>query len=180
MKKIIISLFSVVIAAGSMAQKLTTTSAVVSFDATTPKDALPKAENKTVIASLDKSTGAILFEAAVNNFSFTNGMIQNHFNGKKWMNSAEFPKFTFAGKIDDLNKVKFANDGVYNVTISGNLTVKGIGKSLSAPATITIANGVVKAISSFSIELADYGITGGAMDSGKVAKEPKIIVSTQF
>ena len=93
MKKLIV-FFSLLTSTGSiMAQKVTTTSAVVSFDATTPKDALPKADNKTVIASFDKATGAVAFEAAVNNFAFSNPKIQEHFNGANWMNSSSFPKF---------------------------------------------------------------------------------------
>ena len=98
MKKAILFFSFAAIAMGAMAQKVTTTSGVVSFDATTPKDALPKAENKTVIASLDKTTGVLAFEAAVNNFAFSNPTIQDHFNGEKWMNSASFPKFSFTGR----------------------------------------------------------------------------------
>lgn len=163
-----------------MAQKSTTTSAVVSFDATTPKDALPKAENKTVIGSLDKTTGALAFEAAVNNFSFTNPKIQDHFNGEKWMNSAAFPKFTFAGKVTNLNKIKFKKDGVYHVKVSGNLTIKGISKPVSAPAKVTVKSGVVSAVTKFSIKLSDYNITGQPIDAGKIAKQPKITVSATF
>ncbi len=121
MKKSILFLSFIAITGSVMAQKATTTSAVVTFDATTPKDALPKAENKAVIASLDKTTGAVAFEAAVNNFAFTNPMIQEHFNGEKWMNSAAFPKFTFTGKIDKLSKVNFTKNGDYDVEVSGNL-----------------------------------------------------------
>src|SRR6187549_3285492 len=120
MKKSIFFLSLIAITSASMAQKVVTTSAVVSFDATTPKDALPKAENKTVIASLDKTTGAVAFEAAVNNFAFSNPMIQEHFNGEKWMNSATFPKFTFTGKVDKLDKIKFNKNGSYDVNVSGN------------------------------------------------------------
>lgn len=180
MKKSILFLSFIAITAGAMAQKLTTTSAVVTFDATTPKDALPKAENKAVIASLDKTTGAVAFEAAVNNFSFTNAMIQDHFNGEKWMNAAAFPKFVFVGKVDKVNKIKFAKNGTYEVKVSGNLTVKGISKPVSAPATVTVTNGVVTATSSFSIKLKDYGITGQAIDAGKVAEKPTVSVSVQF
>jgi polyisoprenoid-binding protein YceI len=159
---------------------MTTTSATVSFDATTPIDALPKAENKTVIASLNKTTGAVLFEAAVNNFAFTNPTIQDHFNGEKWMNSAAFPKFTFSGKIDKLNKVKFNKDGVYKVTVTGNLVIKGVSKQIKAPGTITVAGGKAAAAAAFSIKLADYGISGAPIDGGKVAKEPKIVVAASF
>ncbi len=180
MKKTILFLSFVAIAGSVMAQKSTTTSAVISFDATTPKDALPKAENKTGIASLDKTTGAILFEVAVNNFAFSNPKIQEHFNDTKWLNSAEFPKFTFAGKIDKLSKVKFTKNGSYDVTVSGNLTVKGISKPVSATATIVVNGTAVTTSSAFTIKLADYGITGGPIDGGKVAAEPKITVSASF
>jgi len=180
MKKTILSLAIIAITSSVFAQNLTTTSATVAFDATTPIDALPKAENKTVIASLNKTTGAVLFEAAVNNFSFSNPKIQEHFNAANWMNSASFPKFTFSGKIDKLSKVKFAKDGVYKVTVSGNLTVKGVSKPVSTPATITVAGGKVSAATAFSIVLADYGITGAPIDGGKVAKEPKITVAASF
>ncbi|MBL7749122.1 MAG: YceI family protein [Chitinophagaceae bacterium] len=180
MKKTILSLAIIAITSSVFAQNLTTTSATVAFDATTPIDALPKAENKTVIASLNKTTGAVLFEAAVNNFSFSNPKIQEHFNAANWMNSASFPKFTFSGKIDKLSKVKFAKDGVYKVTVSGNLTVKGVSKPVSTPATITVTGGKVSAATAFSIVLADYGITGAPIDGGKVAKEPKITVAASF
>ncbi len=180
MKKSILFLSFFVIAISVMAQKVTTTSAVVIFDATTPKDALPKAENKAVIASLDKTTGTVMFEAAVNNFAFTNPMIQEHFNGDNWMKSATFPKFTFSGKIDKLKKVKFNKNGSYKVTVTGNLTVKNVTKPVSAPATIVVKDGTITSSSAFSIKLSDYGISGAPIDAGKVATEPKITVSAQF
>jgi polyisoprenoid-binding protein YceI len=180
MKKTILSLSLIFIAGSMFAQNLTTSSATVSFDATTPIDALPKADNKTVIASLNTTTGAVLFEAAVNNFAFSNPKIQEHFNGANWMNSASFPKFSFAGKIDKVSKVKFTKDGVYKVTVTGNLTVKGVTKPVKTPATITVTGGKVSAATGFSIVLADYGITGAPIDGGKVAKEPKITVAAAF
>ena len=180
MKKTILFLSFVAITTGSMAQKSTTTSAVVSFDATTPKDALPKAENKTVIGSLDKTTGVVVFEAAVNNFAFSNPKVQEHFNGANWMNSGSFPKFTFSGKIEKVNKVKFTKNGSYNVTVKGNLTVKGISKPVTSTGTITVKDGAVSTKSSFTIKLADYNITGQPIEAGKISTEPKITVSASF
>ncbi|MCY7311955.1 MAG: YceI family protein [Bacteroidota bacterium] len=180
MKKTILFFSLIIFAGGVMAQKVTTTSAVIGFDATTPKDALPKAENKAGIASLDKTTGVIMFEAAVNNFAFSNPKIQEHFNGAAWLNSAAFPKFTFTGKIDKLNKIKFNKNGVYDVTVSGNLTVKGISKPVSAKAKVTVTGTAVSAVSTLSIKLADYGITGQSIEAGKVATEPKVTVSVSF
>lgn len=180
MKKTILFLSLIIITGTVIAQKVTTTSAVVNFDATTPKDALPKAENKTVIASFDKATGALAFEAAVNNFAFSNPKMQEQFNGTKWMNSASFPKFTFAGKVDKINKVKFKKDGTYKVNVTGSLTVKGIAQPVSAPATVTVAGGVISTMSTFSIKLKDYDITGAQIDGGKVAQKPTITVTASF
>ncbi|HMU73825.1 MAG TPA: hypothetical protein PKD93_13855, partial [Ferruginibacter sp.] len=66
-------ILALVMATGSLfAQKKTTTSAVISFDATTAIDALPKADNKTAIASLDTKTGKLAFEVTIKNFAFSN------------------------------------------------------------------------------------------------------------
>src|SRR5260221_13583892 len=100
MKKTILVL-AITAASGILfAQTKTTTSATVKFDATTEKDEMPMAENKTVIGSIDTKKGELAFEAAVKNFSFSNPRMQEHFNSANWMNSGEFPKFSFTGTID--------------------------------------------------------------------------------
>jgi len=180
MKKTILSLALVMATGLLFAQKKTTTSATVNFDATTPKDALPKAENKTVIASLDTKTGAVAFEAAIKSFAFTNPMIQDHFNSKGWMDSDQFATATFKGTITNLKDVKFNKDGTYAVTVSGDLTIHGETKPVEAKGTIVVAGGKIKATSDFTINLDDYKVTGGAIAAGKVAKEPKISVVAEF
>lgn len=159
------------------AQKKTTTSATVKFDAATPSDALPVAENKTVIASLDTKTGAVAFEAQIKGFNFSNAMMQDHFNSAKWMDSEKNPTSTFTGKITDLSGVKFDKDGTYKVAVEGELSMKGISKPLSGKATLVVKGGAIHATSDFTIKLTDYTI-GNA--GGKVADEPKISVSADF
>lgn len=180
MKKTILFLSFVAIAGGVLAQKKTTTSGTVAFDASTAIDALPKAENKTVTAALDTKQGSIAFEATVKNFAFSNPMIQDHFNGEKWLNSDAFPKFSFKGKIDDLSKVDFAKNGSYTVPVTGDLTIRGVTKPLSTPATIVVKGDALSTSAEFSIKLSDFGISGVPIDAGKVAKEPKIIVAADF
>jgi polyisoprenoid-binding protein YceI len=177
MKKTILILSFAVFTGTVFAQKKTTTSATVAFDASTSIDALPKAENKTVIAAINTATGAVAFEATVKNFAFTNPMIQEHFNGANWMNSDKFPSFTYKGTITDLSAVDFTKEGSYKVATEGTLTVKGVEKKVTTPATIVVKGGNVVATADFSIKLADYGITGAPIDGGKVAKEPKISIN---
>jgi Uncharacterized conserved protein len=180
MKKSLLILALVTMTGQLFAQKKTTSSATISFDATTDKDALPKAENKTVIGALDTKTGTVQFEAAVKNFAFSNPMMQDHFNGEKWMKSDAFPKFTFKGKIKDLSTVNFTTDGTYTAIVSGELTIKDETKDLKTPVKFVVSDGKITASTSFSIKLSDYNISGVPIEAGKVAKEPKISVAATF
>jgi polyisoprenoid-binding protein YceI len=180
MKKTILFLAFIAASGSLFAQKKTTTSATVSFDATTPKDAGPKADNKTVIGSIDTKTGDVAFEAAVKNFSFSSPKMQEHFNGANWMNSDQFPKFTFTGQIEKMSKIKFTKNGTYSVKVNGDLTIKGITKNTKVEGTITVAGGKIKVMTNFTILLADYNISGQPVEAGKVSKEPKISVSAEF
>ena len=162
------------------AQKKVTTSATVAFDASTSLDRQPKAENKTVVAAVDTKTGSVQFEAAVKNFAFSNPMMQQHFNGKSWMDSDAFPAFTFKGNIVNLSKVNFSKDGTYTANVEGVLTVKGKDQKVSTPATVIVNGNTMSANSDFTIKLEDYGVAGGSIESGKVSNEPKITVKADF
>jgi polyisoprenoid-binding protein YceI len=180
MKKVFFLFFLIATTGSLFAQKKTTTSATVKFDASTSIDELPKAENKTVIAMVNTTSGAVAFEAAVKNFSFSNPMMQEHFNGGNWMNSDKFPSFTYKGNITDLSSVDFTKDGTYNVTTEGVLTIKGVDQKLKAPATIVVKGNSVVASTDFSFKLSDFGIGGAPIDGGKVSKEPKVTVSAEL
>ncbi len=180
MKKILFLFILTGVTIFSQAQKKTTTSAIVTVDATTAKDNRTKTENKAVIASIDTKTGDLAFEAGVKNFSFANAEMQGHFNGPEWLNSDQFPKATFTGKFFKVNKIKFNRDGVYAATVEGTMTIKGIGKQLSVGGTVTVTGGKIKLNSTFTIKLSDFNISSMYIDNGKVSKEPKITVSAEF
>jgi polyisoprenoid-binding protein YceI len=165
---------------GIAQKKRTTTSATVNFDATTKIDALPKAENKTVVASLNTKSGDVAFEAIVKNFVFTNPKIQEHFNGKQWMDSDQFPKASFKGKIADVKKVKFNADGTYTANVQGKLTLHGVTNDVTAPVTFTVSGTQITAAAEFVVKCADYKVDGPAIGAGKVATDPKITVSATF
>lgn len=170
--------FALMLAGASVfAQAKKTTSATVSFDASTPADPVAKAENKTVIAAIDPKTGTVAFEAAVKNFAFENKKVEEHFNAERWLNSEKFPKFSFKGKIDNLKKVNFKKDGTYNVNVSGDLTVKETTKAFSAPATITVSGGKISTTSSFTVNLPSFGVMA---DGKKIATDAKVNVAAEL
>jgi polyisoprenoid-binding protein YceI len=180
MKKVILSLSIALFTIGVFAQKKTTTSAVIAFDASTSLDNLPKAENKTVIAAVDPTTGSVAFEASVKNFSFANPLMQKHFNSDSWLDSDKFPSFTFKGNLVNPAAVNFAKDGSYTTDVEGTITIKGIEKKIKVPATIVVKGGTFSATSKFTVKVKDYGITGTPIEGGKVSREPKITVSADF
>ncbi len=180
MKKTITILALLLTTGAVFAQKKTTTSATVSFDATTPKDNLPKAENKTVIGSLNTQTGDVAFEAAVKNFSFANPKMAEHFNGDNWMKSNSFPVISFSGKIEKINKLKLNKDGVYKVKVEGDMKIRDVSRKEKIEGTLTVTGGKIKVAADFKIKLADYNITGVPVESGKVSREPSVTVSAEF
>jgi polyisoprenoid-binding protein YceI len=180
MKKTFLILALVTLTGTLFAQRKTTTSATVAFNATTSLDHLPKAENKTVIAAIDTKTGVIQFEANVKNFAFANPTMQTHFNGDRWMNSDAFPTLSFKGNIVNASDLTLSKDGSYNATVEGTLSIRGKEQKIKVPANITVKDGVISATSDFTVKLADYEITGAPVEAGKVSKEPKISVWAEF
>jgi Uncharacterized conserved protein len=180
MKRTFLFLAIATISMMTFAQKKTSTSATIGFDASTAIDNLPKAENKTAIAAIDPAKNTVQFEAAIKNFAFANPRIQEHFNQKGWLNSDEFPKATFNGVITNPSAVNFNKDGTYNVTVEGELTIKGKTQKVTTPATIVVTGKTLKTTATFNIKLADFGVEGQPITAGKVSGEPKISVSAEL
>jgi len=180
MKRTILSLMIATVSMMAFAQKKTSTSAIIAFDASTSVDDLPKAENKTAIAAIDPAKNTVQFEAAIKNFTFSNPKIQEHFNQKSWLNSDEFPKATFNGVITNPSAVNFTKDGTYTVTVEGDLTIKDKTQKVKTQATIVVAGKTLRTNASFNIKLTDFGIEGQPITAGKVSAEPKISVSAEL
>src|SRR6186997_320861 len=180
MKRTILSLIIATVSMMAFAQKKTSTSAIIAFDASTSIDDLPKAENKTAIAAIDPLKNTVQFEAAIKNFAFSNPKIQEHFNQKNWLNSDEFPKATFSGVITNPSAVNFNKDGIYNVTVEGDLTIKDKTQKVKTPVTIVVAGKTLKTNATFNIKLAEFGVEGQPITAGKVSAEPKISVSAEL
>lgn len=156
------------------AQRIFTRSANVAFDATSNKS-LEEVDAKTNTGTIviDAGTGAVEAAVLMKSFQFEKALMQEHFN-ENYAESTKFPKATFKGKIADQSKVNFAQDGTYKISLSGNLTLHGVTKAVTAPATITVKGGKVAAQTDFSVTLADHGIAIPSLVADKVAKAAKV------
>lgn len=117
------------------------------------------ANNYKVVSTLDTETGNLVYSVPMQSFEFEKALMQKHFNSKGFLNTKKFPKAKFTGKITNLESVDFGQDGTYQATVAGDLSIKGETRSLNEKATIKVENGSVSLDSKMKVVLADYGIT---------------------
>jgi len=90
-------------------------------------------------------------------FEFKKALLEEHFN-EKYMESEEFPKSTFSGKIDNWEKINFEEGKIVDVLVSGTIEVHGVKKVITTNGTMQLNNGNINLLSNFSLTVADYNI----------------------
>ena len=107
--------------------------------------------------------------------------MQKHFNQDKFLDTKQFPKAKFTGKITNFNDIKWDADGTYDASIRGDLTIKGVSKSYSETGSITVSGSTIEAKSTFNVTLSDHGI---AFQDGKpstnIAKTVEITLIAEY
>ncbi|WP_158638377.1 YceI family protein [Panacibacter ginsenosidivorans] len=139
-----------------------------------------KGSNNEVVSLLNTTTGSIEFKIAIKSFHFPKQAMEDHFNNSDYMNSEQYPKASFSGKITNLSAVNFTKDGAYDVTVEGNLTIKDVTKPVAAKGVITVSNGKVIAQANFSVKRLDFHIVGESFMQKKIADEIQVTVNCQY
>jgi polyisoprenoid-binding protein YceI len=68
-----------------------------------------------------------------------------------------------------------SKDGTYNVN-EGDLTIHGITKKLTFPATLTVKGGKLSAASKFKLKVEDFNISIPGVVADKISKEVDVNV----
>jgi hypothetical protein len=136
-----------------------------------------KASTSTGASVYNASTGELAFSISISSFQFEKSLMQEHFNSD-YMESDKFPKATFKGKVQEQADV--SKDGVYPVTVTGDLTVHGVTQKRTIPGTITVKNGVVSMMSEFMVKCADHHITIPSIVFHNIAEIIKMNVSAAY
>ena len=140
-----------------------------------------QANNYTGISTIAPSTGDVVFSVPMQSFEFEKALMQKHFNSKKFLDTKAFPKAKLKGKISNLAQINFEKDGEYQANFEGDLTIKGVTKSIKEKGSITVKGNEVEVQSIFSITLADYGITFvKGKPSSNIAKTVEITVHAAY
>jgi len=162
------------------AQKFFTRSAKVYFDATnksSPERVDATSNSGTLV--IDAATGRLESAVLVKGFRFEKALMEEHFN-ENYMESTKYPKATFKGQFVDPSKVNFTKDGTYTAEVTGDMTIHGVTKKVTAPVKITVKGGKISASATFTAALADYGIDIPSIVADKLAKEAKVKVDAEL
>jgi polyisoprenoid-binding protein YceI len=114
-----------------------------------------------------------------NAFHFKKALMEDHFNAD-YMESEKYPKSTFKGTIDNISTLNFNNDGVFKVTVSGNLTIHGVTKAITAPGLITIKAGKISATSVFRVKVRDYNISIPSTTKNNIAESVELTLRCSY
>lgn len=179
MKRAIFAMgLTLIFAATSWGQQYFTREGKISFYSETPVEKI-EAQNSKASSVWDVATGKMEFAVLIKGFQFEKALMQEHFN-ENYMESSKFPKATFKGLVADAGKVNLKADGVYPVTVKGDLTIHGVTKAVEAKGKITVKGGAVSAASTFEISPEDYGIAIPAVVREKIAKIVRIEVDVNY
>ena len=121
-----------------------------------PNDDDVKAVNNEVTSRI-ADNGQITFSMLIKGFRFKLAEMQDHFNDQ-YLQSMTFPRADFKGTITNLADVNFGKDGIYKVTVKGDLNMHGVTKNMSATGTIEIKGGKPIATAQFTLMLKDFNI----------------------
>ena len=87
--------------------------------------------------------------------------LTKHLKTADFFDVAKFPQATFVSR-----EIKPGGEKGASHTVTGNLTLHGVTKSITFPATIAVSPGAISVDSTFSINRKDFGINfAGASDN---------------
>lgn len=180
---ILMFLMTVVTFTTSFAQsddKLVSSETHIKFFSTTPAEDI-ESNNFKSVSTLNAATGEIVFSVPMQNFEFEKALMQKHFNSSKFLDTSKNPKATLKGKLDNLNAVNFHKDGVYNATVTGDLTINGVTKPVTENVTFEVKGNEILMNSKFNTTLADHeiGFTKGK-PSTNIAKTVEVTVVAKY
>ncbi|MBS1665719.1 MAG: YceI family protein [Bacteroidetes bacterium] len=153
-------------------QRLSTRTGFVGFYSKTALEDI-KAENNQVFAIVEPGTKKMAFSLLVKGFIFAKELMQEHFN-ENYVESDKYPKSTFSGIYT--GDVDLTKDGVYKVTVKGDLTLHNVTKPVEAPATMEVKGGHLIGMAEFKAKPEDYNITIPSIVRDKIDKQMTVKV----
>ena len=146
------------------------------FNSKTPVETI-RAVNNNAQGIVATGKNIFLVRVPIQAFKFKRRLQQTHFN-ENYMESNKYPNATYRGKIE--GNYSLSKDGVYKVTTKGDLTIHGVKKARTVPATITVKNGVATLSTSFKVKPKEHGIKIPKVVTEKIAEEIGVSIKAEL
>ncbi len=169
MKLIISMLFCLAAARPAIAysQLYTTRTGFIGFYSRTPLEDI-RGENNQVYAVIDAGKKNLAFAALLKGFIFPKELMQEHFN-ENYVESDKYPKATFSGAYT--GDVALDKDGVYKVSVKGNLTLHNVSRAVETTATLEVKAGHLLGVAELKVRPEDFNIGIPSIVRDKIDKE---------
>ena len=151
----------------------------ISFFSKTPLEDID-AKNNDVASKINSKTGDMEFQLLVKGFHFKKASMQDHFNEPDYMDSDKYPKAVFKGKIKNISVITFSKNGVYNITVEGDLTIHGVTQKINCSGTVTVNGEKLNAKTIFTIKLKDYKVSVPSIVTKRVAETIQVTVDCDY
>lgn len=146
----------------------------VGFYSKTPAEDI-RAENHQGFAVIDEGKKNLAFAVLLKGFTFPKELMQEHFN-ENYLETSKYPKATFDGAYTgDVPQA----DGVYPVTVKGNLTIHGVTKAIETPGTIQRKGNTLIGHATFHLSPEDYNVSIPSLVREKIEKSFRVDVDIQ-
>lgn len=154
------------------------TNGKIDFTSDAPLE-LIKASSTELKGLIDVSKATFAFTIHMNTFQGFNSPLQReHFN-ENYLETKDFPKATFSGKIIDA--IDFSQPGTYQLRAKGMLTIHGMEQERIIRSEIVVSeNGEISITTAFSVPLDDHGIRIPKIVYQKIAEEIAVLVEAEL
>ena len=159
-----------------IAQQYYTNKGKVSFFSEAPIENI-SAINEDVSAIVDSQTGGFAFRLKIEDFTFPNSLMQEHFN-ESYLESEKYPLSTFTGVIDNFSNLDLSTK--QNLKVYGSLSMHGISKDAQMKATAQMINDELHISSTFDVALEDYDIDIPKIMMYKIAEVIQVVVDMKL
>lgn len=177
MKKLFIGFILIHFCLIGFGQKYMTQNGTIKFFSEAPLENI-EAKNNQVAGVIDMENGNLAFSVLMKAFRFEKALMQEHFN-EKYVHSDKYPKATFKGQLVDYEE-QILTDEKTEVGLEGELTIHGVTNGIVSKAYLTKGEDSITGESTFTIQLADYGIKIPGAVKDNISKEIEITVKMNF
>ncbi|MBX3239772.1 MAG: YceI family protein [Chitinophagaceae bacterium] len=147
------------------AQLFITKTGFAGFYSSTPLEDI-KAENNQVVAIIDIGKKQVAFSMLLKSFTFRKQLMQEHFN-ENYVESDKYPKAVFKGSFTgDVDPQKQQTS---IVQVEGILTLHGVDRKISIPATFETGNDTLIGKAGFQLNPQDFNIKIPSLVRDKIA-----------